>query len=113
VDLRPTCSQPAQCEQKAFVRVDSVAAGSAIGEMVCQEGKLVLHRPELALGIKRRVQTTKLTVVEVGHLVRRNIAEVINLNALWTGELQRSILSSGGMSKRKLSAVQRVCSMPV
>lgn len=92
VDLRPPRSQPTQSKKKDFLRVDSVAAGSAIGEMACWEGKLVLHWLELALEIERRVQTTELTMIEVSHLVRGNVGEVIDLDTLCTGELQRSIL---------------------
>ena len=92
--------------------MDSVAAGSAIGEMARWEEKLVLHRFELALKIEGRVQTTQLTIEEVSHLVCGHVGEIVDSEVFCTGELQRSA-SFGRMSKRRLSVFHRVRSMPV
>jgi hypothetical protein len=76
VDLRHTHCQPAQVEQKNYLWVYSVAAGSAIKDVPRQEGKLVLHWLEQALEIKGRIETMQLTPVEASHLQSICVGEV-------------------------------------
>ncbi len=81
-----SCCQLAEGEQENLLQVNSVEAGKAVLCIAGQDSKFHWHQLHLTIETKCHLKSLQLTPVEVCHLQRGHIQEVIDPQVLGTCE---------------------------